>query len=72
MINIEDTFLQRVTRLNYYDETDVFTQEQLNFFVSYSLNNLEPGTYDKYVNISLVHRAYEPDTGNLFNALPDH
>jgi len=27
MINIDDTFVQKVTRVGYYDETDRFTQE---------------------------------------------
>jgi len=33
---------------------------------------MEPGSYDQYLNISLVHRQYEPDTGGVSKALPDH
>ena len=40
--------------------------------MSYSWNYELPGTYDRYLNISLVYKTFEPDTWSAFTAVPDH
>jgi len=40
--------------------------------MSYSFDLEPPGTFDRYVNVSLVHKTFEPDIWTTFEAVPDH
>jgi len=33
---------------------------------------MEPGSFDRYLNVTMVYKTYEPETGVVFKGLKQH